>query len=364
MNHLATSNGFETAIGSFQTGGAYSGPKHSMRWEDCHPIWDDKQWTATPPPGCGSSVAPDSFDALSAAHYNSDMCDSSKWLNNTEMQCGDGAKFPSGIHDPASCCAACAADPKCTHWVFNKNGNQTKDERVSKSRGPCHVKYGKTCKGGDKAGYTAGLGHAPQPGPSPPGPSPLGPAQCTNEYSTDLWGSLALQAVTNHNTSKTDNPLYLHLCFQAVHTPYDAPQHHPEALNTYQSMVWDADIWVGRIVAKLKEKQMWDNTFIVYSADNGGVGDGINYPLRGEKHSNWEGGMRTAAFVSGGLIPTHLRGTTNGVNMHIVDWLVPKCFCPTSLISWIASPPPSSLYTCTHMHTHIPTHTCTHVRRV
>jgi arylsulfatase A-like enzyme len=65
---------------------------------------------------------------------------------------------------------------------------------------------------------------------------------------------------------------------------------------------------------------MWDNTFLMYSADNGGVGDGINWPLRGEKHSNWEGGMRTAAFVSGGLIPAQLRGTTNGVNMHIVDW--------------------------------------------
>ena len=90
---------------------------------------------------------------------------------------------------------------------------------------------------------------------------------------------------------------------------------------------------------------MWDTTLIVYSADNGGVGSGINYPLRGEKHSNcaffplhnrflfralllksdfvdWagEGGMRTAAFVSGGLIPSALRGTTNGVSCHISDW--------------------------------------------
>ena len=30
--------------------------------------------------------------------------------------------------------------------------------------------------------------------------------------------------------------------------------------------------------------------------------------------------MRTAAFVSGGMIPAALRGTTNGVTMHIVDW--------------------------------------------
>merc|ERR1712039_16691 len=59
---------------------------------------------------------------------------------------------------------------------------------------------------------------------------------------------------------------------------------------------------------------------IVYAGDNGGVSDGINYPLRGEKHSNWEGGMRVAAFVSGGFIPASLRGTNSSVNTHIVDW--------------------------------------------
>jgi hypothetical protein len=52
----------------------------------------------------------------------------------------------------------------------------------------------------------------------------------------------------------------------------------------------------------------------------GGVGPGINFPLRGEKHSNWEGGMRTVAFISGGFVPKELQGTSNGINMHIVDW--------------------------------------------
>ena len=47
---------------------------------------------------------------------------------------------------------------------------------------------------------------------------------------------------------------------------------------------------------------------------------GLNWPLRGEKHTNWDGGLRAAAFISGGLIPAHLRGTASDVNCHIVDW--------------------------------------------
>lgn len=37
---------------------------------------------------------------------------------------------------------------------------------------------------------------------------------------------------------------------------------------------------------------------------------GSNYPLRGGKGSNWEGGIRTPAVVSGGLLPAARRGTT------------------------------------------------------
>ena len=64
---------------------------------------------------------------------------------------------------------------------------------------------------------------------------------------------------------------------------------------------------------------MWDNMLIVYSADNGGTAGGNNFPLRGFKRTNWEGGMRTAAFVAGGLVPAALRGSTSTVNLHIVE---------------------------------------------
>ena len=52
---------------------------------------------------------------------------------------------------------------------------------------------------------------------------------------------------------------------------------------------------------------------LVFSADNGGIGVlGNNYPLRGHKHDPWEGGTRVTAFLSGGVVPAHLRGTNSG----------------------------------------------------
>ena len=38
------------------------------------------------------------------------------------------------------------------------------------------------------------------------------------------------------------------------------------------------------------------------------------------KYSVFEGGIRVAAFVSGGLVPAQLRGTSNDETVHIADW--------------------------------------------
>jgi arylsulfatase A-like enzyme len=72
----------------------------------------------------------------------------------------------------------------------------------------------------------------------------------------------------------------------------------------------------------LRSKGMWERTVLVYSSDNGGRGSGNNYPLRGKKATNYEGGMRVSAFVSGGMVPSPLRGTSSSIRFHICDWCV------------------------------------------
>merc|ERR1719401_3291638 len=73
---------------------------------------------------------------------------------------------------------------------------------------------------------------------------------------------------------------------------------------------------IGAAVAALKKKGMWDDTLVIFTSDNGGPvyepGSANNYPLKGGKYSDWEGGIRTNAFVSGGSVPA-------GV-VSIADW--------------------------------------------
>lgn len=82
---------------------------------------------------------------------------------------------------------------------------------------------------------------------------------------------------------------------------------------------------------------MWEHTLMVLSADNGGpvypslapdfphCGGANNYPLFGGKASNWEGGVRTSAFVSGGFVPPAVRGSKLEKNIHMADWYATFC---------------------------------------
>lgn len=281
--HLAINNGFDSNVGSLQTGGNY-GHGHTTRWQNDHPIWTDAQFEDKPAQ-CGAVKA--------------QLACTTTVIEDQILPCGNGYSFLNASTSD-ECCASCSADDQCTHWVFDV-------EQADKTgKPPCHLKSGDNSCSSQKHGARSGV--------KAPGPTPS--AECTDEYSSDLWGQMAVQAVQEHDPV---DPLFIHLCFQAVHTPYQAAPGDPTG-NVYRGMLWRADVFIGELVHALKAKGMWEKTLVVYYGDNGGVGDGINYPLRGEKHSNWEGAMRVAAFVGGGLVPHALRGTNSSVNMHVVDW--------------------------------------------
>lgn len=90
-------------------------------------------------------------------------------------------------------------------------------------------------------------------------------------------------------------------------------------------MVKKLDDSVGDIVESLSEKQMLNNTIIVFVSDNGGIYEGIsanyasNWPLRGTKYSLFEGGVRLVGLVWSPLV--HVTNHLLKGYMHAVDWV-------------------------------------------
>ena len=71
------------------------------------------------------------------------------------------------------------------------------------------------------------------------------------------------------------------------------------------SMVHSLDQGVGRILEAIRDSGIENETFVLFSSDNGGVpGIGENTPLRGSKATVFEGGIRVAAAARwSGTIP-------------------------------------------------------------
>ena len=117
-----------------------------------------------------------------------------------------------------------------------------------------------------------------------------------------------------------DRPFFLYLSHFAVHSPYEAKPELVEKFKpkagvgghnnpTYAAMIFSVDQSVGRVLAVLEELKLADNTVVVFSSDNGGVGgyarEGIvnaghvtdHLPLRSGKGSLYEGGTRVPLIV-------------------------------------------------------------------
>lgn len=70
-----------------------------------------------------------------------------------------------------------------------------------------------------------------------------------------------------------------------------------------------------------KHLGVWEDTVVIMSTDNGGETDtgGNNFPLRGNKATMWEGGVRGVGWVGGGFAEV-LRGTVSDKMIHVSDW--------------------------------------------
>jgi arylsulfatase A len=132
------------------------------------------------------------------------------------------------------------------------------------------------------------------------------------EYLTDRLTDEALLVMDKAK----DKPFYLNLCYHTVHTPIEGiPElveyyknkvkpcmHHQNY--EYAAMVHSLDENVGRIMDRLDQLGIADNTIVVFFSDNGGYINKFNqkvvtsnYPLRSGKGSLYEGGIREPLII-------------------------------------------------------------------
>jgi arylsulfatase A-like enzyme len=155
------------------------------------------------------------------------------------------------------------------------------------------------------------------------------------EYITDRLTDETLKYIEENNPGKTGKPFLVYLSHYAVHTPLQAK---PERVKyfeekvkmlsfegepylfgpdgrakmwqdnaIYAAMVESMDESLGRVINKLKELDLYNNTVIIFTSDHGGLSNtGLtnkrqlattNKPLRAGKGHIYEGGIKVPVFV-------------------------------------------------------------------
>ncbi|MDE3161809.1 MAG: sulfatase-like hydrolase/transferase, partial [Acidobacteriota bacterium] len=165
-------------------------------------------------------------------------------------------------------------------------------------------------------------------------------------YLTDLLGSHAVNVVNGY--AKAGKPFLLSLHFNAPHWPWEAPGDEAESKRlaghshfdfdggsqkTYERMIEELDLQVGRVVQALHANGIAENTIIIFTSDNGGERYADTWPFTGRKTELLEGGLRIPAIISW---PKHIpvAQITNQVGISM-DWL------PTLLAAAGAAPDPA-----------------------
>ncbi len=91
-----------------------------------------------------------------------------------------------------------------------------------------------------------------------------------------------------------DKPFFLYFAHAMPHKPLAASEKYykKSGVGLYGDVISELDASVGQVLAKLKELKLDDNTFVVFTSDNGPWFGGSTGGLRGMKGTSWEGGYR------------------------------------------------------------------------
>lgn len=121
---------------------------------------------------------------------------------------------------------------------------------------------------------------------------------------THLITDFAVNWINNQNSGM---PFFLYLPFTAPHKPYQGPDDYNDRPLTveqenapnpegFMAMMEELDKGVGKILAKVEEEGMTENTLVIFVSDNGPAA-GSSGPFRDNKGSLYEGGIRVPCII-------------------------------------------------------------------
>lgn len=126
----------------------------------------------------------------------------------------------------------------------------------------------------------------------------------TRGYCTALFFGQAIRWIDDQR--KSGRPFFAYITPNAAHTPLQVPESDfalyrgkvPENVARFFGMIANIDDNFGRLLEKLDEWKLADNTLVLFLTDNGGT-QGVklfNAGMRGMKNTPYQGGTRVPSF--------------------------------------------------------------------
>lgn len=124
----------------------------------------------------------------------------------------------------------------------------------------------------------------------------------TKGYITDVLTDEALKFIDANRAQ----PFFCYLAYNAPHSPFQVPDKYFDAykakglddtLASVYGMVENMDENIGRVLARLDDLKLRDDTIVIFLTDNGPNGARFNGGMRGTKGSLHEGGSRVPFFL-------------------------------------------------------------------
>jgi arylsulfatase A-like enzyme len=127
------------------------------------------------------------------------------------------------------------------------------------------------------------------------------------DFLTDLMAEEAGKLIRGAGEA----PFFLYLPFYGVHSPLQGkkdkveryaaiPKEKRQGDPKYAAMVESIDDAVGHVMGVVEELGETGNTLVIFTSDNGGLAKATNHrPLRANKGSHYEGGIRVPLIMAG-----------------------------------------------------------------